>query len=561
MKKDNNIMNNYLKKISCLSITITFLILFTDVYSSDTLAVIDRKLITIDEFKLRYKEKLIQLGINDSYDFRMKFLMNLINDELLIADAISKKLDKSKEAKQELERIQNQELLNAFVTKHISKKINVTEDELKDLFYKLNTKIKVRHLYASTKEKADSLYKELKSGKSFEKLAKENFNDPLLKENGGLIGYISIDEMDPQFETAAFSLNIGDISKPVKTVYGYSIIKVEDIKINPLTTEYEFSRSKEKLKAFARKITFEKLAKKFSDSLRVKLKTEFNHQLISKYFETFKNYSLENILENSKVVSPSDLNKIVVKSTIEKWTVRKLIDEIKNVPEKQKKWIHTKENLEDFIAGLINRKYIIAQAKKEGLNKELSYKKNVEYNFETYLLSKIENEYKNKIIISDDSVKNYYERNINLFRTKPQIRLSSILLDDSTLVDTILINLQKGNSFESLSKKYSIQKITAERGGDLGYFTMDELNEYGEKIFTMKIGEWIGPLVSDSKYLFLMCTDRKESEIIPFEKVHVQILSQLKTFSWLNEKNKYANELKKKFTYKVYIDKLKEIKL
>lgn len=124
-----------------------------------------------------------------------------------------------------------QELLNAYTIKYISPTIVINESDLQDLFVKLNTKIKVSHLYAPTKEKADLLYKELKSGKGFEDLAKENFLDPELRKNGGSLGYISIDEMDPEFEIVAYSLRVGEISQPVKTVQGYSIIRVEDIKI------------------------------------------------------------------------------------------------------------------------------------------------------------------------------------------------------------------------------------------------------------------------------------------------------------------------------------------
>ncbi|MDH7604957.1 MAG: peptidylprolyl isomerase, partial [Melioribacter sp.] len=195
--------------------------------SKDTIAIVNNKIIYLDDFVNLYRDKKSKLGLTDSYDLRLKYLLNLVYDELLIAEAKAENLDKTDDAKKELERIKTQEILNAFSSKHISTKINITDDELIDLFIKLNTKIKVRHLYAPTKSKADSLYRELINGKSFEELAKENFNDPVLKESGGLLGYISIDEMDPEFEKTAFALNVGEISKPVKTVMGYSIIKVE----------------------------------------------------------------------------------------------------------------------------------------------------------------------------------------------------------------------------------------------------------------------------------------------------------------------------------------------
>lgn len=547
----NQVVYNY------TSNDISSLFLSTD----DTLAIVDKKAITVSEFIKLYKDKLVKLGITDNYDLRLKYLLNLVNDELLIAEAKFRKLDKTNLAKKELNRIKIQELLNAFTTKYISPQINVTEDDLKDLFIKLNTKIKVSHLYSPTKEKADSLYNELLKGKSFEELAKENFNDPILKENGGSLGYISIDEMDPNFESAAYSMQIGEISKPVKTVKGYSIIRVEDIKQNPFTTESEFLKAHDRLKAFARKRTFENAAKQFSNSLRKKLNVKFREDALSKLYDAIKKSSLDNLIENPSGISSNDLSKFVVSSNLGNWSIETVIKELSDVPDKQRKWIHTKENLEDFIAGLINRKYIIQLAKKEKLDTTLSYKKNVEFNFDTYLLNTIENELKNQIKIYPDSIKSYYEKNINYFKTKPQMRLSSILLDDSTIVDSIKHFLEIGIPFEELAKKYSIQKIIAQRGGDLGYFTKEELGEFGNKIFSLNVGKWIGPLVYDGKYLFVKCTDFKKSEIRTFQETYEQIKKLLLTLNWLNYRDKFTASLKEKFTYKLFVQKLKELKL
>ncbi len=527
----------------------------------DTLAIVNDKVISSEEFIQFYKDKLIRYGLNDTYDLRIKSILNLVNDELLIAEAKKMNLHVTEKAKKEFIRIQTQELLNAYANKYISQNINITEDDLKDLFIKLNTKIKVRHLYAPTKEKADSLFNLLKRGISFEELARVNFKDPVLKESGGLLGYISIDEMDPEFEAVSFSLNPGEISKPVKTVYGYSIIKVEDKFQNPFNTEYEFLKSKEKLKAFARKKAFEKSSKNFAQMLRKKLKTKFNKVLLRKFFYSIQNDSMNFKIEDSRNISKDDMNKIVVTSTLENWNLKKLIDEFNNIPDKQRIWIRSLENLEDFIAGLINRKYIILQAKKEKLIYSSSFRKSVEFNFDTYLLSEIEEMLKNKIVFSEDSIKNYYEKNKNLFRTKPLIKLSSILIDDSTLVDTIIIALNNGTPFESLSKKYSIQKIPAERGGDIGYFSKEELFEYGDKIFSMKIGEWMGPLTNGNKYLFLKCTDFRTSSIITYDEVYEQIKEQLKYFEWIKVRNEYVQSLKNKFNYKIFTEKLKYIKI
>ncbi len=79
---------------------------------------------------------------------------------------------------------------------------------------------------ANNLEEANKIYSQLKSGASFSKLAKEYSKDPGSAVRGGDLGWFGKGQMVPEFEKAAFSGNIGVVQKPIKTNYGYHIIKV-----------------------------------------------------------------------------------------------------------------------------------------------------------------------------------------------------------------------------------------------------------------------------------------------------------------------------------------------
>jgi foldase protein PrsA len=78
----------------------------------------------------------------------------------------------------------------------------------------------------AAKAKADDLYNQIKGGGDFAKLAKENSQDPASAANGGDLGFFGKGKMVPEFEKAAFELKAGEVSQPIRTVYGYHIIKV-----------------------------------------------------------------------------------------------------------------------------------------------------------------------------------------------------------------------------------------------------------------------------------------------------------------------------------------------
>ncbi|MFJ8527409.1 peptidylprolyl isomerase PrsA [Bacillus sp. NPDC094106] len=104
---------------------------------------------------------------------------------------------------------------------------SITDKELKDNY---KPEIKASHILVKDEETAKKVKDELAQGKSFEELAKEYSTDPGSKDKGGDLGYFGPGKMVPEFTDAAYKLKKDEVSDPVKTQYGYHIIKVTDIK-------------------------------------------------------------------------------------------------------------------------------------------------------------------------------------------------------------------------------------------------------------------------------------------------------------------------------------------
>ena len=127
-------------------------------------------------------------------------------------------------------------------------KISVTEAELKQFYdeqkdqFGVGEERRMRHILIETDKvkdptgdkglvRAQELLERVKKGESFEELAKKNSEDPGSASSGGDLGFLSRDQMDKAFTEAAFALSKGEVSAPVKTSYGYHLIKVDDIRV------------------------------------------------------------------------------------------------------------------------------------------------------------------------------------------------------------------------------------------------------------------------------------------------------------------------------------------
>ncbi|CUB09134.1 Foldase protein PrsA 1 precursor [Bacillus cereus] len=103
----------------------------------------------------------------------------------------------------------------------------ITDKELKENY---KPEIKASHILVKDEATAKKVKEELGQGKSFEELAKQYSEDTGSKEKGGDLGYFTAGKMVKEFEEAAYKLKKDEVSEPVKSQFGYHIIKVTDIK-------------------------------------------------------------------------------------------------------------------------------------------------------------------------------------------------------------------------------------------------------------------------------------------------------------------------------------------
>lgn len=528
----------------------------------NTLAVVGDKKIDSEYFLERYQDFRSQTGVQDNGQARRSILKNIINEELFINEARKRDYDSDPEGKHEFERIKIQELLNTYHQEMITSKINVDEGELRKLYIELNTKIKARHLYAPTYEEASALYQELQHGKTFDELAEETFKDPVLRNSGGILGYFTVDEMEPAFEEAAYDLKVGEISKPVRTNDGYSIIKVEDRKVQPLLTESEYAKHRSKLLIYWKKRQSRKLTQQHVESLKQSLNVKFNDQTIQKLFKALNNKG-ENSTAEQPITSQA-INEIkneeLVRSEIGVWDIEEFQKCAIYTSENQHRWIRTEENLKDFISGLVVREYILSEARKRNWDKTSSYKQAVAEDFDNYLLERIENDLYREIVIPEDSLLSYYNQDPQRFADPPEVNLLEIVLKNASDTTMITAELKKGISFSKLAKQYSARRWSAEKGGDLGYLTPQDLGRWADVAFSMPVGKWTGPLKMDQYFVFLACINKIPAKIRTFQQARSDVEEAFRTMWWEQEKREKLNEIRQSTYARSFPEKLMTIR-
>ncbi|UXS04786.1 peptidylprolyl isomerase [Agrobacterium tumefaciens] len=164
-------------------------------------------------------------------------LSGAIDVKLLVKNASAEGLEKTDDFKKRMAFIQDRELHNAYFRKHVVDA--VTNEEVKARYDKevaslpQEEEAHARHILVATEDEAKEVIKQLDSGKDFAEIAKEKSTDSN-KDEGGDLGWFGKGRMVPEFEEAAFGLEKGAYTKtPVKTQFGFHVIKLEDKRIAP----------------------------------------------------------------------------------------------------------------------------------------------------------------------------------------------------------------------------------------------------------------------------------------------------------------------------------------
>ena len=155
----------------------------------------------------------------------------LIDMKIVAKAAEDKKVENNEDFKRRLAFTRSRLLMDSLLA--TEGKAATTDDAMKKVYEEASKQITgeqevhARHILVETEDEAKAVAEELKKGADFAELAKKKSKDPGASD-GGDLGFFTKDQMVPEFSTVAFALEPGKISDPVKSQFGWHIIKVEE---------------------------------------------------------------------------------------------------------------------------------------------------------------------------------------------------------------------------------------------------------------------------------------------------------------------------------------------
>ena len=210
---------------------------FLSAQTKEVLFTIDNHAFYTDEF-IRVYNKNLDLVKDDSQKDLDKYLELFLGYKLKVEKANKLGLQNGTTYQNELKSYRNQ------LSKNYLNDSKVTNELVREAYERMQQEVRASHILILVDEGASpedtlkaytkvlDIKKRLEAGEDFIAVAQQFSEDPSVKENNGDLGYFSAFRMVYTFENAAFNTNVGQISKPFRTRFGYHIVKVVDKRVN-----------------------------------------------------------------------------------------------------------------------------------------------------------------------------------------------------------------------------------------------------------------------------------------------------------------------------------------
>jgi peptidyl-prolyl cis-trans isomerase SurA len=570
-----------MKKLSVISIFVLVSALILSNCSTpneNAVVTIEDRVISIDNVRDILKARYPNSENYNDIDLQVKkdLLEPLIKKNLKIYAAYDMGLDEDESFQKKL-KDQKMRILGSKYYETIIIDPLVPERSIENFLSRMGTEVKASHILIGyegarrpaqrSKDEAlklvNDIIDELNRGADFATTAVKYSEDKSAKRNEGNLGYFTWGRMVGPFQETAWGLDIGEISGPVETMFGYHIIKVFDRREVP---NYKPDRSPRNILRIK-----QTLAKEHVDSARVHwlkhfagLKKKYNYVLyedsikyVSKMLSEKKD--VEKIIPGSFTSAQREITFAEYKG--DKINLGYLIEKYKNNLAKTFNRFTDDRVLKQEIDRDSMNRLVMLDAADLGIDKQPDIVKEIKKFSDEQMSRMIENEQTtDPINPTDEEIRTYYDNNKESFMKGAEIEIWEIYMTDENLAKAVVNKAKSGVDFQSLVNGYSEDTNLKQKGGYLGYKAINQRGIVSREAHKLGPGGKIGGPVKYRRGWAVFKTGKKnEPRQLSFEEVKDQAKNKLTRELTTKAKSEWEANLREKYSVNIDEEKLKEI--
>ena len=400
---------------------------------------------------------------------------------------------------------------------------------------------------AAAKAKLDTILAALKSGEDFAKVAEKYSDDPGSKSKGGDLGYFERRMMVPEFDSAAFKLDVGQVSGVVTSPFGYHIIKVTDKMAYPT-----FDEDRDNLKNILKRTIYNDLYNQYTDSLAKQYNYTVNQtamqQIVGFNDSTFVGAPLKGVDEigskpaftfDNKTESVSDFYS---KMSSDKDFAGKIIS----------------PDLLNRAANKFSREMLL-EAKALKLDKTDPQFADLMKDYENgiYIFKLQEDEVWNKVKVDSLKLIDFYQKTKDKYQWKDRVGFTEIFARKDSVIKDYYNQLKAGANFDTLAAKTERVGYKDKDGKyELQLVGTSELSKAADNL--KNVGDYTEPIPNSGGFSIIRLDIKDPARIKTFEEAKPEVSGAFQEAESKMLESEYLDSLRAKYHPVIYYDELQQ---
>lgn len=505
-------------------------------------------------------------GVNLHPELQKSILDDRLSRYAMVAYAMDEGWDREPELLYERTLIERKAWTEAYLREVIEPEVVVSDQDLRTLFFRLNTTLRASHIHATTREEANSIKQKLLKGATFEQLARLHFETPALKNNGGDLGYFTVDEMDISFEDQAYQMRIGEISDPVKTSTGYSVLTITDRIETPALTEQQFLEKLQDIRLLAYRQKRELAIRAHMETVigEIVLQEELLRELWGIVEADWSAYTADAYQTGGydswsfpASIPESLQSQVLASHSSFLFRVSDFVQEARFTKSKLRGRAKFLGAFREQLEGMIYRRLILEQAFRHPAIDPDDVESVSDETFYNALIERFNEEVRMMVRVDESQIRAVFEEQGEFFAPELYLNLAEIPFASLKAAQEGRAMIDAGASFEEVLTKYTLDVGLVDRGGELGFMALSEFGSMAPELARLQPGDVAGPFEISSHYVVMFqCLGRREAAPLTYETTRDAITEYVKEKEFERVKRDVIRQAKRKYDARIYEERL-----
>ena len=400
---------------------------------------------------------------------------------------------------------------------------------------------------AAAKLTMDSVLTALKSGEDFAAVAKRFSDDTGTKDKGGDLGFFERRMMVPEFDEAAFNLEVGQVSDVIQTKFGLHVIKLTEKQAYP-----PFESDRDNLKNLLKRSRYNDLYAEMINNY----KKEYNYSLNETVLQQMVGYNDSTIIGSEMKGAQEIGGKTLFSFANHNETANDFYSKLKS---------DTEFSGKKFTADYLNKgikKYseqMLLEEKAMSLDKTDSQFADLmkDYQNGIFIFKLQEDEVWNKVNVDSVKLLNYYEQNMQKYKWDDRVGYTEIFAKKDSVIKYYYGLLQSGENFDSLAAKTERAQLKQKNGKyDLQAVGSTEFSKIVNGL--NKVGDYTEPIPNPGGFSIFRLDIKEPARLKTFEEARAEVSGAFQEYESKRLENEYIESLKKKYSPIIYYDELRK---